>query len=115
MLQQILIAFVCIFSVIGLITVVYSIIESLIPKSLSGEEADIVMFVKNRENDIEGVIRSIDRSIKLTPSTFKAREIVAVDCGSTDETKHILTHLTRDIESLKYCTKDEYLDYIQEQ
>ncbi len=114
MLNQILIAFVCIFAVIGLFTVVYSIIDSFSRSYLPGSEAELVMFVKNRESDIEGMIRSIDRSAKLTSSSLKPREIIAVDCGSTDETISILTHLTRDIENLKYCTKDEYMEYIKE-
>lgn len=113
MLEQILIAFVCIFAVIGLITSVYTVIDLFMPKPSYGEEIELVMFVRNRENDIEGVVRSIDRSMKLTASSFKPREIVTVDCGSTDEIKYILTHLTRDIEGLKYCTKDEYLDYVR--
>lgn len=113
MLNQILIAFVCIFAVIGLITVLYSIIDALVFTSSNGDDFEAVMFVKNREDDIEGAVRSAVRAVQMTSSSFKANSIVVVDCGSTDETLHILTNLTQDIDGLSCCTREEYLRYIE--
>lgn len=113
MLNQILIAFVCIFAVIGLITVLYSIIDALIFTSSNKEEFEVVMFVKDREDDIEGAVRSAARSVQMASSSLKANGIIVVDCGSTDETLHILANLTQDIDGLSSCTKEEYLSYIE--
>lgn len=113
MMEHILIAFVCIFAVIGFITVVYSVLDALPKSSGAHSEAELVMFVKNRENDIEGVARSLERTVSATTCSIKPTSIIMVDCGSTDDTKQILTHLTDDIGLLKYCTKEEYLDYVK--
>lgn len=111
-MEQILIAFVCIFAVIGFITVAYSVVGVLFERSEGQSEAELVMFVKNRENDIEGVVRSLERTVSATAGSIKPSSITVVDCGSEDETKKILTHLTDEIELLKYCTRDDYIEFV---
>lgn len=111
-MEQILIAFVCIFAVIGFITVAYSVVDALLGRSGVQNEAELVMFVRNRENDIEGVVRSLERAVIATAGSIKPSCITVVDCGSEDETKKILTHLTDEIELLRYCTKDEYIEFV---
>lgn len=110
--EQILIAFVCVFAVIGVLTVLYSAIDALWDNN-NAAETELVMFVKDREENIEGAVRSIVRAVTATSESIKPSAIIAVDCGSTDETRAILESMTDENELLKYCTKDEYIDYVK--
>lgn len=110
-MEQILMAFIFIFAVIGIITVAYSVIGAVYGSRSIGSNAELVMFVKDREEDIEGSVRGMyraARSADLQPSA-----VVVVDCGSSDGTKKILDAIAREKELLKVCTQEEYIEYIK--
>ena len=69
MINQILLVFVGIFAIIGLITFLYGIVEGLSHEKKTEVPSELVVFVKNQENDVEGLLRQL--SGKLTSADFQ--------------------------------------------
>ena len=75
-------------------------------------DAVIVVKVRNQEDNIEGIIRSIVwKSIdngRIIP------EILVVDLDSTDDTPDILERLSVRYDFIKVTDKQGYIDYLLE-
>jgi len=94
----------------GLLHIVMEIISSV----SRGNKDDLlraytVITVKDREADVEGIIRSAAwRQLRLS-SGGNVPEIYAIDLDSTDKTYEILQKLALEYDFLKPLRKDEYI------
>ena len=71
--------------------------------------AHTVITVKDRENDVEGLIRIAARRQLRLCGEGSVPEIYAVDMGSDDRTYEILQKLTLEYDFLRAFRKDEYI------
>ncbi len=73
-----------------------------------------VISVKNGEDCIEGVIRSMAWQLQTQAADFKncINELIVVDLGSTDETSYIVKKLSQEYPFVHYMNKTQYLETI---
>lgn len=114
MLNQVLLAFVTVFAVVGFLTILYSIVDAFSSRKTTLEDTELVMFVKNREDDIEGIVRMLGNRLKNPERTIEPIQLSVVDYGSTDTTKALLEKLTKDIDILEFYTKDQFLEHLEQ-
>ena len=103
-MSPVLATVVSVLAVYGLMSIIQDIIEKLAAKSGLRGETRIVL---NRQDSIEGLIRSYALRFKL--GMYKSgAELIVVDHGSTDETREIILRLCKYYRFLRYMTADEY-------
>ena len=112
MINQILLVFVGIFAIIGLITFLYGIVEGLSHEKKTEVPSELVVFVKNQENDVEGLLRQLSGKSTSGNANITVSGLSVVDYGSSDSTAEILKKLQTDIDVLNFYTKDEYINHI---
>ena len=73
-----------------------------------------VISVKNGEDCIEGVIRSMAWQLQAQSAdcTKCINELIVVDLGSTDETPYIAKKLSQEYPFVHYMNKTQYLETI---
>ena len=73
-----------------------------------------VISVKNGEDCIEGVIRSMVWQLQSQAADLKncINELIVVDLGSTDETSYIAKKLSQEYPFVHYMNKTQYLETI---
>ncbi len=103
-----------IFAIIGVITVLYCAMEAFSRFKRQNLSAEIVLYTKNDEDSIEGLVRSTAARLGSGIANIPANSLTVIDTGSTDDTPKILARLSNDISILKVCTKDEYIKHIEE-
>lgn len=89
---------------------VFDVIEKVVTFSMydKRKEKVIVIKVKNRASDIEGIIRGLVwRSLKESFGGY-IPDIIVVDMGSEDETMEIVRRLSKEYVFLIPMTLDEY-------
>ena len=101
-----------IFAVYGFI----SLIGKYMSKSvkITNDETDrpyMVMTVKNRQDDIEGIVRMVAWQIS-SERCSAARELIIVDSGSEDDTFEILSRLETEYDFIHIMTKERYIDML---
>lgn len=74
----------------------------------------LVMFVKNREESVEGMVRSAVWRALSKSGGRTVNDIVVVDLGSEDETFEILMRLQSEYEFLYAMRREQYIEKIQE-
>lgn len=62
----------------------------------------LLFLVKNQQDIVEGLIREV-----FADPFFRATEVVAIDCGSVDETRLILERLAGDFYNFKFVALSE--------
>lgn len=112
MINQILLVFVGIFAIIGLITFLYGIVEGLSHEKKTEVPSELVVFVKNQESDVEGLLRQLSGKLTSGNANITVSGLSVVDYGSSDSTAEILKKLQADIDVLNFYTKDEYINHI---
>ena len=83
---------VSVFSVIGVILTLELIIKAI--RNRHKENPYILIAVKNRAEQIEGIIRTLMRK-------YPRSEFLIIDLGSTDDTREILKRLAHDYNRIK--------------
>ena len=72
-----------------------------------------VMVVRNREETIEGMIRSAAwRALSQRGGKY-INDIVVLDLGSEDDTSDILQQLEREYDFLHVMNRDDYIDAVR--
>ena len=111
MINQILLVFVGIFAIIGLITFLYGIVEGLSHEKKTEVPSELVVFVKNQESDVEGLLRQLSGKLTSGNANITVSGLSVVDYGSSDSTAEILKKLQADIDvlnSVSYTHLDVY-------
>ena len=112
MLKFILISFLFILAVLGISLIVFTKSEKLKELQKELKPAYSVMTVKNCEDSIEGVIRSL--AWQMSNDSCIARELVVIDQGSEDRTFFILKQLAKEYPFMHPMQKAEYINFIKE-
>lgn len=84
----------------GLFEIIKSIIYISLHTRLNSDGIYMMIGVKNQEQDIEGILRSIVFKI-LYGKEEAIKDIVVVDLDSTDNTKEIIKRLEEECECIK--------------
>ncbi len=107
MLAMLFEALVYVMALYGLITAIGNLIDSLALRVRLGKTSyKLVLSVKNQEETIEGIIRSIFED-ELFRDKDTHTKVVVIDKGSTDETLKILHKLQEDYENLEVIADTE--------
>ncbi len=72
-----------------------------------------VIAVRNREEDIESLIRSEAWRMLCGNAECRVGDMVVIDLESEDKTMQILKRLSREYEFLHPLTRDRYIEMIQ--
>ncbi|MBR2405102.1 MAG: glycosyltransferase [Clostridia bacterium] len=101
-------SFLTFFAIYGLVQLIKDIIDFFALSSDHANETVIVIKVKNSEETLEGVVRSV--IWKCLKSSFwgKIPDILIVDLGSDDSTAQIAQKLCEDYSFIYYTTEDLY-------
>jgi glycosyltransferase involved in cell wall biosynthesis len=104
--------FLCITAVYGLFSIFYSISRYFfdVGKSRRNITFSIILIVRNQEDAIEGIIRSIARRGFLDGSEGILLNLVVVDDYSRDQTPEILRFLAREYKFLKVVRMEKIME-----
>ena len=102
---------VCFFAIFGVIQML-KYITGMVLNSKS--EFLIVVTVKNQQDDIEGIVRSIAWKSLNGLGHSCVPTILLVDLESTDETPKILERLSNDYDFIKVTNRQGYIDLLTE-
>ncbi len=72
----------------------------------------IVLTVKNNEDCIEGVIRSLINELRFKNNPFVSSNILVIDLGSEDNTIKILERLSNKYEFIHILHSSSYIDIV---
>ena len=115
MLKIIICSIICFFAVYGVLQLAVRIAESAHEVGLSELRTPYtVMPVKNREDDIEALVRSEAWRMLYQNPERRVGDIVVIDLGSEDETLTILRRLSREYDFLHPMTKERYIEMLEE-
>jgi hypothetical protein len=93
----------------GFTVIVSNVVIALLKRAnIKNSSVRLVLIVKNQENIIEGIVRSI-LMLDVLRKIMSRDRLIVVDMGSTDDTLNILSKLKNDgeyIEILKEGEKD---------
>lgn len=114
MLQLIITIILCFFASIGMAHVYNKYISGIFKsdESIIGSPS-VVFTVKNRQDDIEAVLRSFIWKFFLNSGTDEIMKISVVDLNSEDETMSILKKLEGEYEFLNVYDKQGYINKIE--
>lgn len=104
-----------ILAIYGFIEIVISVVNSIIFVKNNIKDAYILIIVKNQEDTIEGIIRSIIFKNIYNKNENVFDNIIVADMGSTDNTLNILKRLSEEYSFLKVISCDnsnEFLKYV---
>ncbi len=102
------------FAIFGVIQLCKHIYESIIQFMLKEEEQLIVITVKNQQDHIEGILRSVVWESLNNKKSRQVPNILVVDLGSTDETYTILEKLCKEYQFIAVTDKQGYFDFISD-
>ena len=114
MLQLIITIVLCFFASIGMAHVYNKYISGIFKADESMLASPSIVFtVKNRQDDIEAVLRSFIWKFFLNSGTDEIIKISVVDLNSEDETIAILKKLEGEYEFLNVYNKQDYISKIE--
>ncbi len=88
-------------AIYGLIEIIINIFNSIALVNKNIKDMYILIAVKNQEDTIEGIIRSIVFKNIYNKNEGLFNNIIIADMGSTDQTLNILKRLTKEYSFLK--------------
>ena len=100
------------FAILGFTGLVHRIIQVIFERMEAKKRYYVLMTVKNEENAVEGMLRSVvwthlnQRNGSILP------EIIVVDLDSTDGTYEILNRLSEEYAFIHPVRKQEYMEYL---
>lgn len=105
-------AFLWIFALYGFIEIIKTIKQSITYTNLKSDKIYFILAVKNQENKIEGVVRSILFRI-LYGKEETIKNLIIADLNSTDATFEIATKLESEYENIKAVKWEECKEIIE--
>lgn len=114
MLQLIITVILCFFAAIGMAHIYNRYISGIFSSHGSRLNSPSVVFtVKNKQEDIEAVLRSFIWKFFLSKGSEEILDISVVDLNSEDETMSILKKLEDEYDFLKVYDKQSYISEIE--
>lgn len=101
-------AILCFLSVVGIIRIIEEIIKHI---CYNADDYVIVIQVKNQQDRIEGIVRSV--VWKELKCGGKVPEILIVDMGSSDDTLQILEKLNDEYDFITVSNKEKYVEFLE--
>ena len=98
------------FAIFGVIQLSKYLYESICQLFFNEEEPLIIITVKNQQESIEGILRSVVWKSLNKKRGRKVPNILVVDLGSTDETYIILEQLCKEYQFIAVTDKQGYID-----
>ncbi len=106
MLDIIIGFFTYLFAVYGIISFIAGIADLIYCKKVKRKNIKLVLIVKNQEDTIEGVVRSL--YINDYPGRIMSdRGLTVIDMGSQDSTSEVLDRLKREYGSLEVYSQNQ--------
>ena len=99
-------ALVWLLAVYGLFCFFVSIFKLIDRKKYHNEKANLILVVKDQEDNIEGIIRDAVNN-KFVRGIALTGRFTVLDMGSTDDTLKILKKLEQEYPLLDICTYEE--------
>jgi len=100
------------FAIIGFCEIVRRILFCFFEQKAQ-KEMYVILTVKNEEENIEDIIRSLVWKYSSKKDFEPLPHIIVVDLGSTDATFAILEKLSEEYPFLYPMTKEHYIEYLQ--
>lgn len=101
------------FVAVGILSIVQSIVHWALGARHKKEDMYVVLTVKNQQDTVEAMIRSIVWQNLHNKNGGIIPQIVVVDLGSQDETPNILKRLADDFQFIHITDKQGYMDWIR--
>jgi len=106
MLARVIEALIYVLALYGLVNIVEAVLNYFSQSShFRKQKYELVLTVKNQQDNIEGVIRTIFED-ELFRRSGPECKVVVIDKGSEDETVKILERLAREYENLEVIVDD---------
>ena len=99
--------------VVGAINILQEIWRWLCGTGKKNDDMYVVLTVKNQQDAVEGMIRSIVWQNLHSKNGGSVPQIVVVDLGSEDETLNILKRIANDYKFVHITDKEGYLNWIK--
>lgn len=112
MLDFILFGILWIFAIYGFIEVIKTIYFVLVHTNVRSNGIYLIVAVKNQEEKIEGVLRSILFRF-IYGKEENINDIIVTDLGSTDSTPEILDRLAKDYDTIEVLNWKECKEVIE--
>ena len=98
---------------VGLLSIFQSLWHWISGAGRKNDDMYVVLTVKNQQDTVEGMIRSIVWQNLHSQNGGSVPQIVVVDLGSHDETPNILKRLAEDFKFIHITDKQGYMDWIK--
>ncbi|HZK35126.1 MAG TPA: hypothetical protein VFD33_07440 [Bacillota bacterium] len=103
-----------VFAVFGIIYLIYILQRSLGRRRKKQKGIyTVLVSAKDREEDIEGIVRDFILHAKMDDYGDKLLNIILLDLGSEDDTKKIMERLARKYSIIKLIKPEEATSYIE--
>ena len=97
----------------GLIEIIKVCIYTFTYKNIQSDEVCFIIAVKNGEQKIEGILRTILCRI-INKNEEHIKDIIVADLGSTDETKYVLERIQHDYNNIVIMDWEECKKKVEE-
>ena len=113
MLTILIQSLICFFAVYGIIQMGINIYNELYKIPVKKDDIYIIITVKNQQDTIEGIIRSVVwKSLNNTYGGI-VPNILVVDLGSTDDTMQVLNRLLTEYDFIQVTDKEGYIELLE--
>lgn len=100
-------------AIYGLIEIIKVCIYTFTYKTIQTHEVCFIIAVKNGEQKIEGILRTILFRMLYGKEEY-VRDIIVADLGSTDETKNLLDKLQNDYNNIEVMDWEDCKKKVEE-
>lgn len=101
------------FVAVGILSIIQSMVHWITGARRKNDDMYVVLTVKNQQDTVEAMIRSIVWQNLHNKNGGAIPQIVVVDLGSQDETSSILKRLSEDFQFIHITDKQGYMDWIK--
>lgn len=101
------------FSIVGVFSLISDFTGFLVSLGKEKNEPCIVLTVKNQQESVEGLIRSIVWQNLHAKNGGRVPKIIVVDLGSSDNTPDILNRIASDYDFIHVTDKEGYVSLIR--
>ena len=101
------------FAIVGVFSLLSDLFGLFVTIGKEKNEPCVVLTVKDQQETVEGLIRSIVWQNLHTNNGGRVPKIIVVDLGSRDNTPAILEKISQDYDFVQITDKEGYIELIQ--